>query len=207
MASSIDYYFTSISPFSYLGHKTLMEISSRTGAAVNFMPFDLFGVWENSGAVPPAKRPPLRQRYRLVELQRVAAMRNTCLNPKPAHFPTDPSLADHCICALAKSGSDPATFVFEAGRAVWERDLQIADEAVIKELLKECGHDAELVLEQAASPEIAAVRQSNTEAAKASDAVGAPAYVYEEEVFWGQDRLEYLEQMIVSGRKAFQSDL
>ncbi|MEM9278163.1 MAG: 2-hydroxychromene-2-carboxylate isomerase [Pseudomonadota bacterium] len=203
----IDYYFTTISPFSYLGHKALMKIAQETGAGINFKPFNLFGVWDNSGAVPPGQRPPVRQRYRFLELQRVAVMRDTCLNLKPEHFPTDPSKADHCICALIKSGVDPADFCFEAGRAVWERNMQVADDSVLKQLLEECGHDADNVLALVDSPEVSDMREANTKSAIENDAVGAPAYVYQGEVFWGQDRLEYLEQMIVSGRNPFSADL
>ena len=207
MAEPIDYYFTSLSPFSYLGHRALIEMSERTGAAINFKPVKLMELWAQSGAVPPGQRPEVRQRYRILELQRVALFRNVCLNVKPAHFPTDPSIADLSICAIVASGGDPAGFAEAVGRALWQQDEQIADEAVISRILADTGHDADTVMAAASTDEISAIRDANTASALAADAVGAPAYVYKGEVFWGQDRLEYLEQMIATGRDAYPGSL
>ncbi|MEO0327595.1 MAG: 2-hydroxychromene-2-carboxylate isomerase [Pseudomonadota bacterium] len=206
MTDQIDYYFTTISPFAFLGHKALMDISQRHNKPVKFKPFNIFSVWEQSGALPPKDRPPVRQRYRLIELQRAGIIRNTTINPKPAHFPTDPTLADCCICALQALGEDPSEFAYQVGRAVWERDLQINDESVLSELLADSGHNAKKVIDHAHTEDIQSERVYNTDAAIKADAIGAPAYVYKGEVFWGQDRLEYLEQMISSGRSCFSSD-
>ena len=83
------------------------------------------------------------------------------------------------------------------------RNLDISDEAVLADLLQATGHPAEKMLENSRSQAAVAARQDNTQAAIAADAIGAPAYVYKNEVFWGQDRLELLEAMISSGRPAF----
>lgn len=207
MSDSIDYYFTCISPFAYLGHTKLMEIANTHSKTVHFKPFNIFGVWEVSGAAPPAERPAVRQRYRKIEIQRTAVIRDICMNPSPEFFPTNPALADQCICALAHSGKDPAKFSHEVGRAVWERNLQVADEDVLVSLLSECGYDGKTILALSKSDEILTLRDANTKEAIAADAIGAPAYVYKGEVFWGQDRLEYLEQMIASDRRAFNADV
>lgn len=207
MSTSIDYYFTSISPFAYMGHDTLMEIAKTHGKTIHFKPFDIFAVWKASGSVPPAERPPLRLRYRKLELQRVSVMRNVCINPTPAHFPTNPAPADLCITALAFAGENPADFSKAVGRACWEQNLDVAEESLLAKLLEECGHDSSRFIELSRSDEISSLRDSNTTAAMQADAIGAPAYVYDTEVFWGQDRLEYLEQMIASGRKAFSTDV
>jgi len=118
MTKSIDYYFTCISPFTFLGHDALMEVATRHNCTVNFKPFNMFGVWEISGAVPPMKRPPVRQRYRLIELQRISEMRGLEIVLKPTHFPTDPVLGDHCIIAISEAGGDPASFVRSIGEAL-----------------------------------------------------------------------------------------
>lgn len=207
MSDAIDYYFTCPSPFAFLGHDTLMKIARDHGKQVNFKPFNLQGVWAESGAVMPAERPLVRQRYRQLELKRVSEFRNICLNHKPAHFPTNPTLADQSVCALVMMGEDPADYARSIGRALWEQEAQIADEDVLLGLLETCGHDAAAVIETAKSPEAEAMRANNTKDAIAHDAVGAPAYVYDGEVFWGQDRLEYLDHMISTGRKPFSVDM
>lgn len=206
MAENIDYYFTLVSPFAWMGHQQLLQIAGKHGVAINFKPVNLAGVWEVSGGVPPAQRTPTRQRYRLIELQRIAEQRGLHLNVMPQHFPTNPLLADCCVIAITEAGSDPADFAFSVGEAVWSRQLQVADEAVIAELLEKCGHDPAAIIARAGTEEIIAKREANTKAAIDADAIGSPAYVYKDEVFWGQDRLDLLDRMIASGRDAYSSN-
>lgn len=203
MGHQIDYYFTSISPFSYLGHKTLRDIASSRGCTIAYRPFNMMEVWSHSGSVPPAERPPMRLRYRMIELKRVADFRGIKINPTPKHFPTNPALADQVVCALVGNGTDPGNFHHLVGQAVWERELDVADEGVISALLEEAGENPEEILAQAQQDEALQMREKNTKDAVEADAIGAPAYVYKGEVFWGQDRLEYLDQMIASDRDAY----
>ena len=192
MSDAIDYYFTAPSPFTYLGHNTLMSIAAKHGKTVNFKPFNIMGVWENSGAEPPMKRPPVRQRYRLLDIKRAGVMRDTCINAEPKFFPTNPTPADLVICALILAGENPTGFTFAIGQAIWSNEKQIADDDILLEVLSSCGHDAQKILDLSKTDDAAELREKNTQEAIAADAVGAPAYVYQGEVFWGQDRLEYL---------------
>lgn len=203
MSDSIDYFFTVISPWTWLGHRQLMEIAARHGKRVNFRPVALAGVWEFSGAAPLAKRTPTRQRYRLVELQRYAQLRGVELNLQPKHFPVNPQLADRAIVALVQGGQDPAEFAFAAGETVWSREGDISDADMLAGLLSDLGFDAAATLEAAQGEASAQGLADNTQAAIAADAMGAPTYVYRGEPFWGQDRLDMLERMIASGREAY----
>lgn len=205
MTQVIDYYFTSISPFSWFGVKQLVEIAAKHNKTINFKPVALGDLWAISGAVPPAKRPEIRQRLRLVDLQRIAHMRGVDINVKPAHFPVDPTLADNCVYAIQATGGNPADFAYSLGEAVWSKELNISDEGVLADLIAEAGFDAEAILAQAKSDEAAATRSQSSQDAIAADVVGAPAYVYNGEAFWGQDRLDYLDHMLTSGRDAFRA--
>lgn len=200
MPRSIDYYFYSASPFTYLGHAAIRDVAKAHGAKLNYKPVNLFGLWEVSGAVPPPKRPPVRQRYRLVEIERVASFRGLPVNVKPAHWPVDATLADLTIAAIAEAGDDPGAYMGAVFSACWAEDRNIADEALLSELLAAAGHNATAVLDRARSDEVAAVRARNTEEAIAADAIGVPAYVLDGEVFWGQDRIEHLDHMLKTGR-------
>lgn len=203
MSDSIDYYFTLISPFTWFGQKQLSEIAKKHDKKINYKPFNLMGVWEISEAVPPGARPPVRQRYRLIELERVASFHGLSVIKQPTNFPTNPELADRCAIAIEEAGGDAGGFAFSVGEALWAHDRQVADEAVIGELLSANGFVAKDILKAAADPKTADIRAANTKAAIEADAIGAPAYVYSGEVFWGQDRLDHLDHMISTGREAF----
>ena len=206
MPRTIDYYFYGQSPFTLFGHRALKEMADRHGVALNLKPVDLPVVWESSGAVMPAQRPPVRQRYRLLELQRIAEERGLSINVRPKHFPTAIALADRCTIAVLQMGGDPYDYVEAVGRGVWCDEADMADEREIARRLEAHGHDAGAVLDRAKTPEIEEIRQQNSRDAVEADAVGVPAYVLDGEVFWGQDRIGALERMIASGRKPFRSD-
>ena len=207
MADSIFHYFTCVSPFTYLGHKALRAIALKHGKRVEFRPIDIATVWQESGSVPLPQRSQTRQEYRLIELQRIARFRNMNINLHPKFFPTDPTLADRSICALSHLGKDPADFSFLLGEAVWSKDMNIGDENVIAELLELSGNNSKEVLSLANTEQVIQLLSENTQAAIENGAIGAPTYVYQGEIFWGQDRLEYLDEMISSKRPAFSAHL
>ena len=200
---TIDYFFTLVSPFAYLGHRAFLDVAAEHGAEVRFRPVALMGVWEHSGAVPLPQRPQSRQDYRLIELQRWRDKRNVPLNLHPKHFPTNPMLADRSVIALVETGADPAGYAGSVARACWVDDKDIAEADVLTGLLEAAGHDAGAILAAAQSDETAAIQQANTAAAVAAGVVGAPGYVLNGEPFWGQDRIELLADALAAGRAAY----
>lgn len=206
MPASIDYYMTTLSPFSYLGHQALRAVARKHGAKLNVKPINLMDVFATSGAVPPAKRPLVRQRYRFLELPRVGDYRGVPINPKPRYWPVDPALADQTIIALIEAGHDPLDYMEKVFAALWAKEEDIADRAVLAAHLREAGFDSETILLAAEAPKTVEIRARNTQDAIEVGAVGAPVYVLNGEVFWGQDRIEYLDHALASGRKPFSAD-
>lgn len=200
MAGHIDYFYTSTSPFTWFGHKQFIEVAEKHKKEVNYKPVNLMEVWKISGGVAPPQRPPMRQRYRLIELQRIGHFRGYTVNPQPDSFPANPERADCCCILLSQKGRDPGPFLLSVGEALWSHDRQIADESILAELLDKAGYNGAEIVEQSKDPAIAEVRSANSQEAIELDVVGAPAYVYEGESFWGQDRIDYLDHMIESGR-------
>ncbi|MEX4006881.1 2-hydroxychromene-2-carboxylate isomerase [Neoaquamicrobium sediminum] len=203
--TAIDYYFICSSPFAYLGHKAFHELAARHGAEIRYKPINIGGVWEKSGSVPLGQRTPLRQRYRRIELQRIADMRGLPLELEPKFFPVDPGLADRCVIALVRQGADPAGFIWRVHQGVWAKGENIADPEQLAAYLMAEGHDADAVLKAAGEPEAAETLARNTSEASDAGAVGAPVYVLNGEPFWGQDRLDHLAHALETGRAPFRA--
>ena len=200
---AIEYYFTLSSPYAYLGHRAFLELAASHGAEVRYRPVALPAVFAETGGVPLPQRPKARQDYRFIELQRWRDRRGLPLNLRPRHFPTNPTLADRSVIALVEAGADPAGYMEAVFRALWAEERDIADRAVLADLLATAGHDAGSVLEAAEGDRAAAIHKANTEAAIAAGVVGSPTYVLNGEPFWGQDRIELLAEALKSGRAAF----
>jgi 2-hydroxychromene-2-carboxylate isomerase len=203
MPRIIDYYFTVASPWTYLGHGLLQRIAARHGVTVNHRPMPIMTVFDATGSLPLPKRPPARQRYRFVEMQRWREKRGLPLTLLPAHFPLDATLINKVIIAAADLGHDPSGLTGSALAAVWAEDADLNQESSIAGLISAAGLPVDLLLAHAKSEKAAAILEQNGQDAIAADVFGAPCYVLDGEVFWGQDRLELLDDALSSGRGAF----
>jgi 2-hydroxychromene-2-carboxylate isomerase len=200
MSRTIDYYLTILSPWTYLGHDELLRIAAARGATINYRPMPIGTVFEATGSLPLAKRPPARQRYRWMELQRWRDKRGIPLTLKPAHFPMDATRANKAVIAVLEAGGNPAQLIGAMLKGVWADEFNVADEAVIARLLADAGFDSASILSAADSDAVTAIYDQNGQDAIAVDVFGAPGYVLDGEVFWGQDRLELLDDALASGR-------
>jgi len=201
MTLSVDYYLVPISPYAYLGHARFAAIAKAAAATVRVKPIDLGGrIFPISGGLPLARRAPQRQAYRLLELQRFSTWLGLPLNLHPKHFPVPCDDASRLIIAAdLHDGSDAAMKLCGALLgAVWVEERNIADAAVLAELLAETG----LPRQRLADSRETAVQQhydTYTEQAVAAGVFGAPSYVVDGELFWGQDRLDFLERRLAKG--------
>ena len=198
MGRTVDYYFAPQSPWAYLGHQRFSDICRRAGAAIRVMPIDLGGkVFPISGGLPLGQRAPQRQAYRLVELQRFSAHLGAPLNLKPRYFPVGGDDAARLIIAAdLAQGSEVAMRVAGAVLAAcWAQERNIADEKVLAELLAEQGLPTAL-LEKSHSQATQERYDAYTQAAIDAGVFGAPSYVIDGEIFWGQDRLDFVERAL-----------
>lgn len=203
MPRRIDYFFSIASPWVYLGHPTFVAMARRLGAEVVYKPVLLAPVFDRTGGLPLPKRHPARQRYRLFELQRWAAQRGMPLNLAPRHSPFDVSTVDRMVIAIVLGGGDPSEFIARAGSGVWAEERDLADPQVLIAIAGACGLDGERLLELADAASTEAIYVLHREEAVEAGVFGAPSFVVEGEVFWGQDRIEQLEAMLTSGRPPF----
>ena len=194
---SIDYYFTPQSPWTYLGHERFAAIAKAHAATVNVLPVDLGKVFPVSGGLPLAKRAPQRQAYRLVELKRFSEFLGKPLNLHPKYFPVASDDAAKLIIAVdMHDGADAALAIAGAlMRAVWVDQRNIADESHLAALLAEANLPARRI-DDAHSQ--AAHERYEADSQRAIDAgvFGAPTFIVDGEMFWGQDRLEFVERRL-----------
>ena len=198
MSTTVDYYFTPQSPWAYLGHARFSQIARAAGATVRVLPIDLGGkVFPISGGLPLGQRAPQRQAYRLLELKRYSDYQGLLLNVKPKYFPASGDDASRLIIAVdLHDGTEAAMKISGAiFTAVWAQERHIADEKVLAGLLAECGLGAGR-LEQSYSQAVQERYESNTVQAIAAGVFGAPSYVIDGELFWGQDRLDFVERKL-----------
>jgi len=197
LSRTVDYYFSPQSPWTYLGHERFAQIARAAGAAVRVLPIDLGGVFPVSGGLPLGQRAPQRQAYRLLELQRYSDQLHAPLNLQPKYFPVSGDAASRLIIAVdLNDGADAAMKIGGAiFTAVWVRERNIADAQVLAELLAECGLSPER-LQQSLSPDIQRRYEANTRQAIDAGVFGAPSYVIDGELFWGQDRLDFVERKL-----------
>ena len=205
MSRTVDYYFSLASPWAYIGHAPFMEVARRHGLAVNHKPIPLGRVFAETGGLALPERHPVRQRYRLVELQRWRDRRGLSFSVHPRHWPFDPVTADRAVVAILTGHGDPDAFMRAAFAAIWEEERDLADRAVVAALLAGAGHEADAVLDAVDAPLAEAVYALNLENAVAGEVFGSPAYVLDGEVFWGQDRIELLDDALASGRTAYRA--
>ncbi len=198
MAKTIDYYFTPVSPWAYLGHQRFVDIAKRHGAHINVKPVDFGRIFPVSGGLPLAKRAPQRQAYRLMELKRWRAFLGMPLNLQPKFFPPAGEPASLLIIAADRKELGAMALAGALMRAVWAEDRNIADPETLKMIAREQGRDAELLAATAAEPETKALFDAYTQEAIDRGVFGAPTYAYGDELFWGQDRLEFVDRALAA---------
>jgi len=194
---TIDCYVSLSSPWVYLGCDRLAEIANRHGCSIAIKPTNFAHVFEKTGGLPLGKRAPERQAYRLIELQRWSERLSLPMVLKPAHFPANNTPSVQFMLAALDQGFDGLKLLKEIGRALWERNEDIADESVLAAAAKRAGIDTDVAQ---TSPELAINKYLElTDEAISRGVFGAPSYVLPtNEIFWGQDRLDLLDWRLAS---------
>lgn len=201
MAEYVDYYLSLNSPWSYMGHSRFADLAERHGLAVRVHPVDFAGIiFPATGGLPVGKRSPQRQAYRLVELERWRKYLDIALNIHPKFWPADETLAAQTVLAARESGADSVTLAGALMRAVWAQERNITDRDTLLGVVAECDLDAEKLIAAADTARMAELRASESRQAIERGIFGAPTYVFQEQPFWGQDRMNLLEHTIKGSR-------
>ena len=203
MKRHVDYYFSFQSPWAYVGHGPFREVVSAYDLKVNLKPVVLVDLFSETGGLPLMKRHPVRQRYRMVELQRWRDKRGLKFHLQPANWPFNARLTDGVVIAAIEAGLDPDRYLRRAFAGVWEDQLNLADPATLIKLADESALPGKQLVERSGSDEIGAAYEQNRQDGLAADVFGSPVFVLDGEVFWGQDRIELLADTLKSGRAPY----
>jgi 2-hydroxychromene-2-carboxylate isomerase len=191
----LEFFFDYGSPYSYLADSRLPALSERTGAELIYRPMLLGGVFKATGNQSPAVQPcEAKRAYGFLELQRWVAQLGVPFEGNP-HFPINTLLLMRTAVAAQHAG------VFEPfHRAVypafWAEGENLGEPEVVGRVVEKAGLDARALLETAGSPDVKAELRAATEEAVARGAFGAPTFFVEGEMFFGNDRLDYVERAL-----------
>lgn len=188
------YYFHSLSsPWAYLGGPRFHEIVRKHDLKVHLRPTTIL---EENGGIPLRTRPNARQEYHATELDRWRERLNMPLVPRPAHYPANPEFSARMVIAADSLGWDALRLSHALLRALWSEERDILDDTVRIAVADAEGMDGQRLFDMQDTPEIhAAWERCHAEAGKAG-VFGTPTYVFQGERFWGQDRLDFLEERL-----------
>ncbi|SKA27541.1 2-hydroxychromene-2-carboxylate isomerase [Enhydrobacter aerosaccus] len=198
MPKHVDYYVSLNSPWAYLGSKRFEAIAGKHKAEVTIWPVDFGSVFAVSGGLPLPKRAPQRQAYRMMELKRWRQHLGVPLNLEPKFFPANEVPAARCVIALREQGrmADAITLAHAVMHALWAEEKDTGDVATLKAIIAGCGLDADQVMKAGDAPEMAVKREAYTRHAISQGVFGAPSFVIDGEIFWGQDRLDFVDRKL-----------
>ncbi len=197
----VDLYFSFVSLWTYIGFQAFEALVQRQGLTVAYKPVDLHAIFKAGGGLPVSQRPPQRQAYRLVEMQRWRDLRGIPLVLKPRHHPCNPQVGHRMLLAAQAQAQDVSAFVRQSLRVLWVDDLNSEDPQVMVDVACRAGLDGAALLAASHAPEVLAQEQQLTQEAVQRQVFGTPFFFYRDEAFWGQDRLDLLEAAIISGRE------
>ena len=196
----IEYFFSFISLWSYIGSHVFQDLVKRHNARVVFKPIDLFDAFDAGGSKKVRERPIPRQAYRIVEMKRWRDRYGIPLTMWPKHYPVAPSLGHRMVLGAIEDDADVTDFVHAGLKAVWADELNIEDAQTLVRLADASGLNGAALLKRADSAVLEEREAALTQEAIDRQVFGAPFYFYRGEPFWGQDRLDLLDQAIASGR-------
>jgi 2-hydroxychromene-2-carboxylate isomerase len=192
----LEFFFDYGSPYSYLADSRLPALAERTGAELSYRPMLLGGVFKATGNSSPVANPcEAKRSYAALEIQRWVAHLGVPFRGNP-HFPINTLLLMRSAVAAQRAG------VFEPfHRAVypafWAEGENLGEPEVIARVVERAGLDARALLEAAGDAAVKAELRANTEEVVARGAFGAPTFFVGDEMFFGNDRLDFVERALL----------
>ena len=190
MTKAVEFYFDFGSPYSYLAYKALPAIAAAHGAQIVWRPMLLGGVFKATGNHSPAEVP-AKSRWMHQDMQRWAARYGAVFRFNP-HFPINTLVLMRGAVGMQMRGPDFPQYVDAVFHAMWAEPRDLGQAAEIAAVLRQAGLDADAFLALVNDTAVKEQLKKNTEEAVARGVFGAPTFFVGEDMFWGQDRLDFV---------------
>ena len=194
MSKTLEFYFDFGSPTAYLAHKRLQQLSAQYDLLIDYKPMLLGAVFKATGNTTPVAIPAKGQYMLAHDLPRFARRYNVPLNINP-HFPINTLHLMRAAIAAQRLDCMPA-YVDAMFDAVWVDGKNMGELDVIAQTLADAELDSEALMALSQDPEVKAQLISNTEAAVERGIFGAPTLFMDGEMYFGQDRLDFVEEAL-----------
>lgn len=183
-------YFNINSPWSFMGHHRLLSVLENFSFTLELRPVNAAQVFSQTGGVPVPQRHPTRQKYRLSELKRWDQRLKLNLNIEPAFFPSSDILAHSCILRMP-TAAKKLEAAYKIGQALWCHEANIADPQTMSEIMLTCEPNFTLPDEEEQT-QFASIIEEYGHDAVSQGVFGMPTFLIDGELFWGQDRLDFV---------------
>jgi 2-hydroxychromene-2-carboxylate isomerase len=191
MTKTIDYFFSLGSPWAFIGLEPFAVLANKYGATIRP---HVVPVIEENGGIYSRDRPEARRAYWTKDLKRWAALRGKVLNFDNRAALSDPAPAGLMVIAANNAGEDWLKLTRALQEAFWGRGEDIGKAEIRRAIADAAGFDGAALDERGQSDTVQAIRKASYETAKAAGIFGPPSYLYEDELYWGQDSLPFLER-------------
>ena len=199
MTRAIDFYFDFVSPYSYLAITQLPALARQHGAEIVYKPFRLLELMKLVGNRPTTVECKNKLRYAGADLGRWAAKYGVSLHRNPHQSKFDSALLLRGALVAADDG-EAAPYVSAVFGAVWNGERDLSHHAELVDVLEKAGLAGEKLLERAASDEVAARLDRETAAAAERGVFGSPTFVVGDELYFGNDRLEFVAAALAAAK-------
>lgn len=191
MTKTIDYFFSIGSPWAFIGLEPFAVLAKEQGATIRPHVIPLI---EENGGIYSRNRPEARRAYWIRDLKRWAALRGKVLNFDNRAALSDPAPAGLMVAAAIETGDDWLKLAAALQEAFWVRGEDIGNADVRRAIATAAGFDAAALDNHGQSDAVAALQKASLEAARTAGVFGVPTYRYQDELYWGQDSLPFLER-------------
>lgn len=195
-SKTIDYYFSVFSPWAFFGDQRLRDMAAKHGYTIRHHPQLSPVLFPATGGLALKDRAAPRQAYRMAELARWSKHLGIAINLSPKFFPVPEVAASKLILAARDQGHDVGELTHALGRATWMEERDISDPATLAAIATACGLDGAALVEASADAAYDKKIDDECQAAIARGVFGYPTYAVGDELFWGQDRLDFLERAL-----------